>query len=813
MDGIRELIHEIHRRSLWQVLGVYLAASWGVLEVVQAVTDSIGLPDWTPGMAFVLLLIGLPVVLGTAFIQEGMPGSSGGGAKVPVDGSAATGAPRAPAGARSVPAGSAHAATADAHLSATAVAARHDSAAPDPVNLAAGTGSLDRPTTRPSRTKRLFTWKNAILGGVGAFALLGLSILAYFVMWSTGIGPVGSLQAQGLIEEGDAVLLANFRNTTSDASLGDVVTEALRVDLATAHAITLVEQSAAREILTLMSRPDEVIRGPVADEVAVRGGYSAIIEGEVGSAGSGFILTASIRSASDGTTLATFRRTAADPSQVIAAIDGLSQDIRERVGESLRSIRAGEPLERVTTASLPALRLFTEARAWADRGDQSRARDLLEEVLRIDPEFAGAWRGLAVALSNLGARGAEARRAATRAYELRERLTDRERYHVVAFYHREVTGDIFAEMDAYETVLSSYPDDAAALNNLAIAYSDLARWEDAAALLERAVNGPGASFSAYANRPLYAALSGDFGAAHAAREELEERYPDDPLWGNWGGWVLAMSEWDVDEALRRAAAVQQVPDAPGWRRTGSRAVALAYSMTGQMGATREAMRGAMTEAERAEAWEDAVLAWVDLSTAEMLVGSGDPTPPLRELLDRGTLERIPAELRPNFRLIPALAWAGFEEEGRRWLAEWEAASGDEEARVIAHIGSVVDAFLLGFADPAAAAAAIEAIRTDIGCERCFMWELGELYERSGMRDAAIRERQRSLEAGQDFWYGAHRLAAHEALGRLYEQNGQLEEAREHYTTYVQQLADGASLPRVAAARERLGVLQAERLAR
>lgn len=804
MNGLKELVHEIHRRSLWQVLGIYLAASWGVLQVVQAVTDSIGLPDWTPGMAFVLLLIGLPVVLGTAFLQEGMPGSAAGDAR---DGASATSSPASATG------GSAHPSASGSGHSATTSAQPDDRAAPEPVNLAAGTGSLDRPTTRPSRTKRLFTWKNAILGGIGAFALLGFSLVAYFVMWSTGIGPVGNLQAQGVIEEGDAVLLADFRNTTSDASLGDVVTEALRVDLATAQAITLVEESAAREILTLMNRPDEVVQGAVADEVAVRGGYAAIIEGEVGAAGSGYILTATIRGVDGGGTLATFRRTAADQSGVIAAIDGLSQDIRERVGESLRSIRAGEPLEQVTTASLPALRLFTEASAVADGGDQSRARELLEEALRIDPEFAGAWRALAVTISNLDGDRAEGRHAATRAYELRDRLTERERYLATAYYHREVTNDVFAEIAAYETVLSSYPDDRTALNNLGIAYSDLSRWEDAAALLDRAVNGPGASFSAYANRPLYEALGGDFEAARAALEELEERYPNTALWGNWSGWVLAMSEWDAEEALRRAAAVQQVPDGPSWRRTGSRAVALAYAMTGQMGAAREAMRGAVTEAERAEAWEDAALAWIDLATAETLVGSGDPAPPLRELLDRGTLERIPAQFRPNFRLIPTLAWAGLEDEARGLLAEWRDATGDVEGMVIEHIRGVVDAFVLGAEDPAAGAAAIQAIRSNIQCERCLTWEIGELYERAGMRDAAIRERQRSLEAGQDFWYGPHRLAAHEALGRLYEQSGQLDEAREHYTVYVQQMADGASLPRVAAARDRLTVLQTDRLVR
>jgi tetratricopeptide (TPR) repeat protein len=483
------------------------------------------------------------------------------------------------------------------------------------------------------------------------------------------------------------------------------------------------------------------------------------------------------------------------------------------VGESLRSIRAGEPLEQVTTPSLPALRLYTEARAVSETGDQNRAQELLREALRIDPEFAMAWRALAVTLSNTGAGPAETRHASTRAYELRNRLTERERYQATAYYHRDVTGDLFAEIAAYQTVLDAYPDDRAALNNLAIAYSNLARWEDAAALLDRAVGGPGSSFSAYANRPLYDALGGDFEAARSSLADLEARYPGTELWGNWGGWVLAMAEWDADEALRRGAAVQQAPDGPGWRRTGTRAVALSYSLTGQMGATREAMRGAVTEAERAEAWEDAAQAWVDLAKTELLVGDGNPVPPLRELLERGTLERIPPQFRSNFDWIQVMAWAGLEEEARRMLAEWESASGELEASLIRHVSRVTEAFLLGSEDPAAGVAAIQAIRSDTQCERCLGWELGELYERAGMRDAAIRERQRSLEAGQNFWYGAHRLAAHEALGRLYEQNGQLDEAREHYTIYVQQLADGASLPRVAAARERLAVLQTVRLVR
>ncbi len=71
MAHLKQLIHEIHRRSLWQVLGIYLVASWLVFQVVQTLTEGLGLPDWVPPIALILLLIGLPIVLATAFVQEG----------------------------------------------------------------------------------------------------------------------------------------------------------------------------------------------------------------------------------------------------------------------------------------------------------------------------------------------------------------------------------------------------------------------------------------------------------------------------------------------------------------------------------------------------------------------------------------------------------------------------------------------------------------------------------------------------------------------------------------------------------------------
>lgn len=777
-DRIREIIEEIHRRSLWQVLGIFLAASWGVLQVVESVTDSVGLPDWTPGMAFVLLLVGLPFVLATAFVQAG--GSSD---------ESRSDAPVAP-----------------------------DDA--DPTNAAPAapdaTPSDAAPTARPaeaSTSRRFLTWRNAALGGIGGFALLGFSLIAYFVLWSAGIGPRGNLVAQGVIEEGDAVLLADFTNTTGEAALGDVVTEALRVDLATGSTITLVEQSAATEILTLMGRSaDDPIVGNVADEVATRGGYSAVIEGEVGPAGSGYILTAAIRDLT-GETLATFRRTASNEGEVIAAIDGLSQDIRERAGESLRSIRTSEPLEQVTTSSLRALRLFTESMEVRERGDNVRARDLLEQALAIDPDFAMAWRALAVAYQDTNGTPEQRRDAATRAYELSGRLTDRERFHAEAFYHSQVTGDLFAEIAAYRTVLDTYPDDRTALNNLSIALSYLGRWEEARALLDRAVNGPGASRSAYANRPLYAALSGDFAGGQAALDDLRRTTPDDMLWSAWGGVIVSFSSWDTEAGHRYSEDLRNVPDGPSWRRQGTRSGAVMSALTGQIGAARETMRGAIVEAERAEDPSDIAQAYLDWVTIERLLADADPGSIYREFFGRGTMDEIPAEFRENFGWIEGLATDGLFEEAEALLTDWEAATGDLQAAQIQVIRRFLEIMQLGADDPASAARELDAFRRGEQCERCWMWQVGTLYERAGLLDQAIAERLRSVETAQDFWFGAHRLAAHLSLGRLYERNGDIENALEHYTIYVQQMADGDGVPAVVDARDRIATLQRGRLTR
>lgn len=495
MDRLISLVHEVHRRSLWQVTGIFLAASWGVLQVVEVLTETAGLPDWTPSMALVLLLLGLPVVLATAFVQEGLPG-----------GHSAAAAPEADADAPH---------SGDNEGGATMA---------PPVNLAAGTGSLDRPTTRPSRTERLFTWKRAMVGGALAFGLLGLAVAGYLVMWATGVGPMGNLVAQGVIDQGDKVVLADFEDRTGEG-LGAVVTEALRVDLAQSAIIDLVETAELAPVLGLMQvEAGAPLTSERAAEAAIRAGYPGVIEGAVAAAGTGYLVTATLREVDTGRSVATFRASANDAAGVIRTIDELSQDIREKSGESLRTIRAGQPLEEVTTTSLEALRLYSDAQGLF-ASEPGTALELLERAVEIDPEFAMAWRTIAALRFNVRDSQEVLIEAATRAYEHRHRLTEKERYLTEALYHQAVTWDMHSAIDAYRNVLRLDPNDAPALNNLGNAYSVVGEDEAARVTWERAVEADDAGPIAMLNLVTLHLRTGDVEGAADYLTRWEDAFP------------------------------------------------------------------------------------------------------------------------------------------------------------------------------------------------------------------------------------------------------------------------------------------------
>src|SRR5438128_2206542 len=328
------------------------------------------------------------------------------------------------------------------------------------------------------------TWRKAVAGGVAAFAALGLGAAGYSAMRLLGIGPVGTLVASGVLEKRDRLVLADFENRTTDSTLGLSLTEALRVDLAQSPVVRLLDGAAVGKALGRMGRKSgTALDVALARELAQREGAKAVVR--------------------------------------------LSGRLRERIGESLKTIRASEPLEQVTTGSLEALRKYTEGVRAEDGGDVESAISLLTEATALDAGFAMAYRKLAVVLVNSGASREQVVAATRKAFEHRDRLPEVERYLAIAYFHSDVDYDPSRVMSAYRSVLERDPENTTALNNLALALNVARRWVEAEPLALRAI-ALGASWTFYNNAMWAQAGQGHWADVQATLDRDARALPHNP---------------------------------------------------------------------------------------------------------------------------------------------------------------------------------------------------------------------------------------------------------------------------------------------
>jgi tetratricopeptide (TPR) repeat protein len=776
MTSPKELIQELHRRSVWQVIGIYLATSWGVLNAVDVLTGFAGLPDWTPTMALVLLLIGLPIVTATAVIQGGLPGGAGsggaGGDDVRSEGSSAESRPTRP----------------DAHESDTGV----DSAAGGPLS-------------------RLFTWRNALMGGAAAGLLVLVSGGAYLAMWALGVGPVGSLVAQGVLDTRDPVLLVAFDDRGDDSDLGAVVADALAVDLGGSPVVTLLSDDEVSNALRLMGRDvATTVTSDVAREVALRANIKAYIDGEITEVGSRYLIVARIVSPESGEALVSFREEAQGEDDLLPAIDRLSQSLREKLGESLRDIRLGAPLEEATTRSFEALRKLTQAERAEEEGDYPLAERLLEEALELDPEFAMAHRKMSVLYFNSGRPNELVSESARLAYEFRDRLTDRERYLTEANYHTSVTRDDLAALEAYDALLRVYPSDAAALNNSSNILRRLARHGEANDRLERAVGGSGGSSSvAYFNSVRTRFMLADTAGALEAIATYRERYPGH-IYQPWADLIETLAVGELAGIDGRIRVVLDDPEL-GALRTQS---------------PRWGLAAAIDQGLYSRAFE-----WIDrmqpriwaFGHAGFLPGAtgapdlhfwirNDPSAAVAALegIPTASSEAVEVGRRPWGEMASLYALSGRPDLARDELAAWEGATvGSPVPRVSAQRRAARALIELAEGREATVVEEIEAAARELGCPRCFEMQKAVVLEQLGRFDEAVTiwERVRDYpvlaEAG-----GFERTAARVRLGPLREASGDGEGAIAAYEELVGAWAnaDGEFEPQVAQARARIAEL-------
>ncbi|HEX7919123.1 MAG TPA: protein kinase, partial [Gemmatimonadales bacterium] len=317
-----------------------------------------------------------------------------------------------------------------------------------------------------------FSWRRAILGGAVALGALAFAAVGYATARAFGIGPAGTLLSSGVVGEEDRFVLADFQNRTADSTLGTSVTEALRVDLGQSRVVRILSD---REIAGALTRMTLKSGTPLSDSLALqlaqREGAKAVIVGEVSTLGTGYVLTGKVLETATGETRASVRATAKDAGELLGALNDLSGQLRERIGESLRTIRASDPLEQVTTGSLEALQQYSLGARVFIAGDYDGAKQHLERAVAIDTTFAMAYRKLGAVLTNLNAPRSQIAAVTRKAYQSRDRLTPVERYLTEAAYYRNVEPDPDRVISAYQAVLAINPLDPTAANNIAMAFN------------------------------------------------------------------------------------------------------------------------------------------------------------------------------------------------------------------------------------------------------------------------------------------------------------------------------------------------------
>lgn len=757
-----------------RALVAYVIAFAIVAILARAAVTGIGLPDWVFTGALIVMALGLPVIIATAYVHR-------------VSRRLATMTPQlTTSGSIAEPKG----------VEAIAVKAGHH-----------------------------FTWRRAALGGAYTLAAFIVAVGVFMALRALGIGPAGSLLAAGKLSDDDRILVADFRVTGADSSLGHIASEAVRTELGQSKAVSVVPTSAVTAALRRMERPPNArVDLQLAREVAIREGIDAVLHGEISAVGEGFLIVIRLSAAESGDELAAFRETADSPRELIPALDELSRELRGRIGESLKTVRAAPPLAQVTTPSLDALRKYVAgARAMDVEGDYPRAISLLQQAVQVDTAFAMAYRKLGVAHRNsgIGPLGS-ADTALNRAFRFRHRLTDRERLLTEGSYYG--TGRVIDRQraaNAYEQLLEIDPANSAALNNLGNIYRSRRELEKAEAVYRRAVASAQGTSIGYGNLQATLFDQGKFAAQDSVFHEMKRLFPNVPGLGlSSSPRLYHERKYDSIRVLIQRERSSTDPQ--------SRIIALSVQsdLAAVHGRLRESLQllGEVRKLLAARGVPPLPLYDSLTAAADDIWLREQPEAGIRRIdaaLARTPLESIDLERRPYFDLTALNAIAGRPQEARAMLARYDREVTDTALRRMREPGRHAMLGLIALAEHRPADAITELRLGDSypdgpvnDCGTCLDPVLGLAFERAGMPDSAVAAYERYLDTPK--WGrltrdldGTWLASTLRRLGALYEERGDAGKATEHYTRFVAlwKDADADLQPRVAEVKRRLEALR------
>lgn len=282
------------------------------------------------------------------------------------------------------------------------------------------------------------------------------------------------------LTEQDTVVLADVTNRTGDPVFDDTLKTALGIALAQSPLLNALPDNKVRTALQFMARPaDTKITSDMAREICQRMGGKAYIAGSIVPLGGEYVLTLEASSCRDGDTMAREQVTAAAKEKVLDSLGMAASRLRSELGESLATVqRFDVALPQATTPSLDALKAYSVGEKFLYQKDPASAPPYFEHALELDPNFAMAYGELGITYYSLSEPG-RARENFARAFQLRDRTSERENLHISAIYYGYGTGEIDKAIQSLEEGIEIYKR-GGSYNGLADLYSRLGQYDKSA---------------------------------------------------------------------------------------------------------------------------------------------------------------------------------------------------------------------------------------------------------------------------------------------------------------------------------------------
>jgi eukaryotic-like serine/threonine-protein kinase len=582
----------------------------------------------------------------------------------------------------------------------------------------------------------------------------------------------------------DSIVLAEFTNTTDDPVFDGTLRQGLAAQLEQSPFLNILSDQQIAGTLRLMGQPAEArLTNELARQVCQRSGSAAVLEGSIASLGGEYVLGLNAADCRTGQTLAQEQITAADKKEILGALGKGTTAMRRKLGESLASIeKFNTPLEQVTTPSLEALQAYSLGWKAILSGNHNDAVPPLERAISLDPNFAMAYAVLGTAELNLGETDLAAENT-RKAYELRDRVSEREKFYISSHYNQIATGDLEKAIQDYQLWIEAYPRDFVPTNNLAACYATLGLDDKALSWFRSAQRIDPTSALSYGNVTRAYLTLGRLDEARAIAREARVRKFDLPDL-HFYSYLIDFIQKDKEGMAREA----------GWA-TGKAGLEdlMLYDESdtaayfGQLGKANDLTRRAMASAEQAGEKERAAGYRAEAALREALFGN-----PVKARQGAEAALKLSSARNVEAAAALALALAGDEAAAQKLAADLAKRFPQDTVARFNYLPEIHAAIEIRAGNPAKAVEALEgASRYEMGFPLHSIllavypvYVRGEAYLASHQGGAAAGEFQKILDHPGIVTIEPIGALAHLGLARAEAMAGNKEASRKAYQDFL-----------------------------